>query len=205
MIVTLDGQKLEQSFEQDCTLQTLLDDVRDRYLGERLIVSVAVNGQILDDAALQRDLPAPVTETDQLDLESGDRVELVRNALIGLAEQFSDAKRKYADLADRLSAGETGAAVRTVGDFVGQWQMCHRAIAQCNGLLGRDLTECVVDGQDIKSWLEELIAKLGLLREALEAQDTVALADLIRYELLPLCDTWATVLQGLAREVKSGA
>ncbi len=204
MIVTLDGQKIDGPVVSDCTLETLLDQVRKAYLGERLIVSVAIDGERLDEVALQEQLERPVDEGCQCDLESGNPGELVRDALCGLAQEFQSAGERQADLPERLSSGDVSSAVRDIGQFVQLWQTCHRALGQCSGLLGVDLTEWEHNGRPVRVWLEDLVSKLTELREALEAQDVVLLSDLVRYELLPLCDTWSGVLKDLAGQVPQG-
>lgn len=205
MIVTLDGRKLDDAFDSGTTLQGVLDQVRCGHLGDRLIVSVAVDGQRLDDARLEADLPAPLDMDVQVDLQSGDRTELVRDALRGLALEFRAAREQHTGLPDALCGGETAVAVRHIGEFVLLWQTCYRAIAQCNSLLGEDLTGREFGGVTVQAMLQDLILKLTELREGLEAHDLVLLADLLRYELLPLCETWEHVLTQLAGEVGTAA
>lgn len=204
MIVTLDGEKLEQG-TNGTTLRGLLDRVRSEHLGDRLIVSVAVDGETLSDDQLQVQLGAPVSDGVQIDLETGERGPLVCDALRGLAQEFHNAIATNQQLVDRLNAGQIAEGVRGVADIVQLWQMCHRTIGQCSGLLETDLTQLVTDGATLDSRLQTLIEKLGELREALEAQDIVLLGDIVQYELTPLCETWHQVLNGLAEQVAHAA
>lgn len=204
MIVTLDGQRLDVPFAPDRTLQALLDHVRATRLGQRVIVSVAVNGTRLDDEALRTGLDQFLGEDLQLDLESGDRRAVVRDALRGLALEFDAARQTHADLADLLAAGAAGdvaGAIRRVGEFVALWQACYRVLAQCNGLLGDDLTLYTHAGRPIRDWLEDLLGRFTELRQALASRDLVLLADLVRYELLPLCATWRDLLNDAAGQL----
>ena len=203
MIVTLDGQRVDEAFGSQCTLQTLLDRVRNDRLGDRLIVSVAVNGERLDDNQLRSQLEVPFADGAQLDLESGDRLELVGDALRGLANEFGRANDEYGRLPDQFAGGAVNEAVQGIGEFVKLWQTCYRAITQCSALLGDDLTLYTHQDRSVREWLEELVEKLTELRQALDAHDLVLLADLLRYELLPQCETWHKLLEDVATQVPS--
>ena len=88
-----------------------------------------------------------------------------------------------------------------VSEFVALWQTCYRALSQCSGLLNRDLTSLQHNGRNVRAYLEDLIGKLSELRSALEAHDTVMLADLVHYEFPALTETWQAVLNDLAEQV----
>ncbi len=201
MIVTLDGQRLDDSFSPDCTLQHVIDQVRAAHVQDRLIVSVALNGTILSDADLNDGLEQSVPDDAQVDLESTERLPLVGGALRGLAEQFGESIGLHGDIADRLTSGDATAGIRDVGKLMALWQTCYRALGQCGGLMEEDLTQRQYQGRPVSDYLQELIGRLTELREALEAQDTVMLADLVRYELAPQFETWQALLTGLADQI----
>jgi hypothetical protein len=198
MIITLDGQRLDEALTPDATLQALIDQVRTAHTGDRLIISVAVDGQRLDDNDLSAQLGQSVAGHNQIDLESGDRHQLVHDALCGLAQEFEQAAAQLPNIADRLSTPDVAVAIRDIGAFVGLWQTCHRIIAQCSGLLGEDLTTCAHEARPVRQWLDDLVDKLTELRSALESHDTVLLADLVRYEFPALGATWQNLLASLA-------
>jgi len=206
MIVTLDGQRVNENFAPDATLEEVIDHIRSAPNNkDRLIISVSVNGQRLDDDQLQGRLNRPLEADAQVDLESGDPVTLVTSALRALADNFAEAEERLPDMADRLSAGDPDQAMRDVGDFIELWQITYRALAQSSGLIGRDLTASARSGRGVQESVQELVLKLTELREALEARDMVLLADLVRHELPPLAQSWSALLSELADEVASTA
>jgi len=202
MLVTLDGRPVETPCGADSTLQALLDQVRATQPPDRLIVSVAVNGRELGDDDLSNDLSCPVDAGAQIDLETGDRKELIDSALRRVAEEFAAAEPRHGAIAERLSSLDAAAAVREVGEIVGLWQICHRALAQCSELLGDDLVQRLHEGRPVQAWLDDVVAKLVEMGAALEARDMVSLADLLRYELAPLCPAWCALLNGLADQLR---
>jgi hypothetical protein len=194
MIVTLDGRRLDDSFAADCTMDAVIEQVRGTHLGGRLLVSVAVDGHNLTDEELREGLPQPVADDAQLDLESAERTDIVRDALRGLAAEFEAAADGHVQIADRLSAGDVAGGLKDVGEFIQLWQTCYRTLTQCCELAGEDLTRREHAGRGMKDYLKELVTKLNELRNALDARDMVLLADLLRYELPPLCRTWQELL-----------
>ena len=200
MIVTLDSQRLDTSFSADCTLQTLIEHVRAVH-EDRLIVSVAVDGTLLGDDELGARLDQPVAADSQIDLESGDAQQIVSDALQGLAIRFGEAGSQLAGIAEQLSAGDASDAVREIGQYVGLWNTCHRVIGQCAGLIDEDLTQREYDGRPVQLWFDDVVEQLVNIREALEARDMVLLADVVRYELPPLCETWQALLSSLAGQI----
>lgn len=201
MIVTLDCQRVNDSLATDSTLLALIDQVRAGLDSERLIVSVTIDGQRIPDADLGAKLEQPIAGYAQIDLESGDRHQLVRDALRGLAHEFDLAGAQLPGIAERLGTTDVAAAIRDIGGFVGLWQTCNRIITQCSGLLGKDLTLLEHEARPVCAWLDDLIEKLTCLRGALDAHDTVLLADIVRYEFPTLATTWQALLSNLAAQV----
>lgn len=205
MIVTLDGERLTGSLHADCTLQALIDRIRETHLGNRLVVAVAIDGQPLLGQELSDRLDSPPGEVSQVDLTSADRWQLVADGLREIAERLGKAADEQTVIADELHAGNVSAAVNRFGQFMQEWQTCQRAIAECSGLLGRDLTavECV--GRPVREHLDGLASKLRELRDAFEARDMVLVADLIQFEMPDMCQAWQDILNELAREVAAQA
>ncbi len=204
MIVTLDAQRLDTSFDPNCTLEALIEQVRAAH-GRRLIVSVALDGRPLTEDDLQQALGEPLAAGTQVDLQTGDAQALVGDALRALARQFEEAGRQHVGLAERLTTGDSGGALREIGGHMTLWQTCHQALLQCSELLHDSLAGYRHEGRSVQEWSEDVIGKLVEIRGALEARDLVLLSDLIRYELPPLCDVWHGLLEGLAEQVQAGA
>lgn len=205
MIVTLDGQRLETPFEPGCTLGTVVDQVRDEHLGDRLVVGVALNGQTMVHDDLEINLDRALKGDDQVDLESADRNAVAVDALRAISEQLGSAARLQPLVADQLVGPGAGEAIRQVGDVVEVWNTCTQAIAQCSGLLGRDLTQVVYQDRPMRERLDDLLTKLQELRTALEARDYVLLADLLHYEMPETCQAWQGLLAELAADIQRSA
>lgn len=200
MIVTLDGERLSGLFPTGATLQALIDQVRQAHLGDRLVVSVAVDGQELLDEELGERLESPLDGVGQLDLASADRWQLAADSLREVAERLGEAAGDQAAVADQLHAGNVAEAVNRFGEFLQVWQSCQQAILGCSGVLGQDLTALECDGRPVREHLDALADRLRELRDTFEARDMVLLADLVQYELPDTCRVW----QGILNELASG-
>ena len=198
MIVTLDGRRIDHDLTPGCSLQGLIDNVREELPAGHLVVSVTVNGREFGENDLIDELSRPLDTEDQVDLESGDRLALSADALRGVAEQLAETGRLQPEIADQLNAGQVAQAVGRIGEFVQTWQACQNAVVQCSGLVGRDLTQEQFAGRSIEDYLGELVERLRDIRDALDARDMVLLADLIHYEVPDLCQTWHDLLLSLA-------
>lgn len=203
MIVTLDGNKLETAFPPACTLQTVVDQVRAEH-NNALIVSVAVDGQRLDEERLGSSLEQPVRIDAQVDLESGDPRRLVADALRGLCMEFEQVAPLHEQIAEQMAGNDASAAVRDLGSYIGLWNTTQRVLVQCGDILGEDLAAREYDGRTVKEWFEDVVGRLTEIRDALEARDMVLLADLVRYELPTLRETWQNMLSQLANEIGPG-
>ena len=196
MIVTVDGCRVDPVPVPDVTLHKLIQHVRTSHLRNRLVISVALNGQVLDDETLSAELTAPVAANAQVDLESADSSALVNATLLELAQEFERAGAGFAETADRLSAGQA-AAISSVGDFVRLWQTAYHALSQCGELLCRDLLAVRYNGGTVRDSLAQMVDRLTDVRDALDARDVVLQADLVRHELPVLASTWRELLSEL--------
>ena len=204
MIVTLDGERLSGSFPTH-NLQALIDEVRQNHLAGRLVVAVMLDGEQLLDQELSQRLDERVEGVKHVELISADPRELVSAALREVAGQLAAASDNQAAVADQLQSGEMSEASKAFSDFLQVWQTCQRAIVDCSGLLGEDLTAVTCSDKPIREHLDGLADKLREIRDAFEARDTVLLSDLFQYEMPETCKTWQGILNDLATTVAEQA
>lgn len=205
MIVTLDDQKLKTSLQNGTTLRALIDDVSGSIAKERMVVAVQLNGEALLDDSLGDALAQPLREEDQVDFQTAEPPVLAAQALCDVADQLVKSGEDSGRIADLLHAGSTSEAVLAFGKALRVWATAQHTIAQCGMLLGTKLTEHQVDGRPLDAHLSELADKLRELRDALEAQDLVLLADMIQFELPDMSTQWASNLRALAADIRSAA
>ena len=201
MIVTLDGERLEGAFAANETLRTLIERIRQAHLSDRLVVSVAVDGQPLLDQQLGERLDSALDGVERVELASADRRQLATDALREVGKRLEGTGQQQAEIAELLQAGDTPKAMERFAGFLKAWQACHEVIVDCSRLLGQDLTAVEYAGQPVRAHAVELADRLRELRDAFEARDTVLLGDLIRYEMPEMCRTWGGIVDDLAAQI----
>lgn len=204
MIVTLDGEKVNETFAADDTLQSVIDGVRTTLLANRMVVGVSIDGQACNDQVLSDRLEERISGVQQIDLESGDPRAISAEALRTVASDMQEVAAEQIDIADEINAGNIAKAVTRIGEFVKAWQSVRQVIVQTSTLLQRDLTQFEYDGQPLTEHLNSLVTQLNDLKSALDAQDMVLLADLLHFEVPPLCEMWKEMLNELADDVVGG-
>lgn len=203
MKVCIDGRKIEDGIEQGCTLQQLIDTVRQTQPADRLVVAVTINGQLCGDEELSSRLGQPIDANAEVELETGDRTTLAADALRAIGEQIAAMGPRHGQIAEQLNAGQLVEAIQEVSDYVTLWRTCSEAVVQCSGLLGQDLTAIEFSGKPIRAYSDELADRLREIRDALEARDMVLLADLLQYEMPTMCDTWSSMMRTIAQVVST--
>lgn len=192
MHITLDGREVAGRLPADSTLQQLINSVDGPALAGRLIVGVSINGAPLLGSSLGERLACPVSEQDDIALVSEGRQKLASGALF----EAADALERLQPLLDQLAANVTaGRAADTLPEALAAWQVVPQTLQAAMQLTGFDAERAEFDGRPITAHLGTLVEKLGDLRDAFQSQDTVYVADLLRYEMPEMCVHWAGVLR----------
>ena len=95
MIVTLDGERVQGPATRADSLAQVVERVRDELLDDRIVVEIALNGEILTGTALEEHLATPLTQTDQVDLASADPRELAVEALREMSGRLAQASEAH--------------------------------------------------------------------------------------------------------------
>lgn len=204
MLVVLDGLPVQPT-SAPATLKSLIDDVARGRVGQRLVVSVSVNGVSLVGAELDHALAEPVAGEDEIFLASADPTELAREALTELAGQFERIGEELPILADGLKAGQVQEASRGMTPLLQTMQGLQAVIRQCSQVLEFDLSCCRHGERTVGMELETLATRLQELRDALLARDYALLGDMLRFDLPELCASWGTMLRATAEEAAGRA
>lgn len=205
MIVTLDGNRVDSVSGERATLEAVIEHAGATLGPQRMLVAVRLNGRLLDENGLDEALRRSLAASDQVDLESGTRNEVVAGALRSVADMLGDAVDTVGEVSQKLNAGEIEAAMREVAAFIELWQNCRTALVQGSTVLSRDLTQEAVDGRPLSERFGELSSRLAELRDALQARDFVLVSDLLFYEMPSVCGEWAEMLRQLAENVETDA
>ncbi len=197
MIVTLDGQRLADGFQDQATLGEIAECVRTTHLHGRVLAGIWLNGERLLAESLESGLAAVPPPDCQIDLESGSAEAIVAEAFGSLVAQLDQGGEETSGLLGLLQKGHLAGAASQFGAFVSLWQDLVRTVAEGGQLLGRDLLSERYEDRTIGEHLQTLSGRLREIRDAFRARDTVLLADLMEFEMPAQYSAWREIARRL--------
>ena len=185
------------------SLAELLDAARSRLSdGRRVVVEVQLDGQTLDQAALDDQLEKP-TGAAEVRLYSADPVELCLQALGDTRHQLAELGKLQQSAAELLQSDEGAEAYAKLGVVIQVWLNVSQAVTQSSDLAGVDLATLDVGGEPASAVTEGLVEQLRSVKGLVEAQDTTGLADALAYEWPPVIEKWDALVQAVSGSIES--
>ncbi len=201
MDLLLDGRPVDFALQPGQTLGAAVDQARRLLPDDRMIVAVLVDGTSLLEPQLSEALREPLSSGRRVELESAPRHAVAAEAMRSVAEQLAAVRASIDELASLLTAGRQSQAMGYFAPIIETWRACQVVVRQSGEALGRDLTEHLFEDRPIHGHSDDLAAQLRELRDALESGDVVRLADVMQFEIGPLCERWQRLLDELADSV----
>lgn len=156
----------------------------------QMVVGLRCDGKVIEGSEMADTLAKPANSLSRLDVFTGTKGALASEALGQASQVLDDTTQRCGDVAGMLSAGNAAEAIDVLSHCVCAWQQIHDAVVKSVEMLGID-TEQPVDGEDkISTIMESLRDVLIQIRQALQQNDHVLLADVIQYEFEDVADRW---------------
>lgn len=175
--------------------------VLDRIAGDRRIaVGVLVDGREPELADLDA-LRAIPTDAHLVQIETADPREMAMDALVSMEKALNEADASRDQAADLLQRNQTQAAMAQLSACLGVWQQAQQCVTQSAQLVGIDLDEIRVEGQELQAVVSDFATQLREIRRALEDRDYVALSDVLTYELGETGRRWRSAIMSLSSAV----
>ncbi len=204
MTILLDDKPLDtDTLPPDATVGQLIESAKALLCGSgSMIVAVRHQNEDVTDKDLDRMLALPVADYDDLELVTGRPKQVVLAALKDVHGAFTETFAVVKDVADQLTAGNVAEAMTALTACVGVWAHTHGTIVQGGSLLGVRFDDLQLADQSAVQWLNDLVAKLRELKDAIEARDHVLLGDILRYEFDETLEQWERMLDGFIAHVE---
>jgi len=159
----------------------------------RLIVEVRLDGETLPSDELE-DRHEQTIEADEVQLITAEPFELARQTLLDVKEALAGVREDQQQAAALLQEDKPAEALAAVREALQVWQQAQQTVLHAGRLIGLDLDQLEVDGKAVPAIIEALADQLKAVRDQLLANDWVALADTLAYELDETIDTWAAMI-----------
>ncbi|MBN1488797.1 MAG: hypothetical protein JXA69_02675 [Phycisphaerae bacterium] len=198
MELYLDDQPVTVDDAETQTLQEVAEELRDQLTGQgRLLTTIRCDGREVIPAELEATLARQAGMYGSVEFQSTGTQELVRGALTEAAAMLAGTNEVRNKAADLLNEGQMGAAMEALSQCFQAWGQVHEAVIKSSQLMNIDLNEAQADGLNVVTWLMLLAEKLRDLKAALEADDQVSVADILRYEFDEVSEQWKRVFEHL--------
>ena len=198
MELYVDEQRIELSPPPEATVDDVLETVRrDNATSGHIIVGLVCDGVDVFGPELTSILPRRSSECRRIDVQTGDPQPIVADALIGALSALSDIEHKQAEVVALFGEGKTSTAMSLLSDCIGEWLQINNAITQSLALLseGGKLPD---DRSDrLADMIKPVFDKLSDIKDAVTAQDFVAVADILEYEFSAVGDCWRATIESV--------
>ncbi|MBI3834367.1 MAG: hypothetical protein HY287_08575 [Planctomycetes bacterium] len=168
-----------------------------------VVVAVHCDGATVPPNAMTDTLKRPVFSFERLDVYTGTKESLVIDAMSQAAASLEATESKAQDIAHRLTAGSSAEAIAVLADSLRVWQQIHQAIGQSIVMLGLNPETIQIRDVPLADALDRPRSVLVQIKQALQSQDYVLLADLLQYEFSDVTDLWHQIVTRLEHEARS--
>ncbi|RJP35221.1 MAG: hypothetical protein C4547_09705 [Phycisphaerales bacterium] len=169
---------------------------------DHVVVGVRCDGLHLTGDELSRAMDRPVGDFHSLEVATSTPSALVRGAAGEASQMLREVDEQRRRCAGLLSQGKTAEGIAALTACLGVWQQVHDAATKSIHMLDIDPASVRVGGQPLEKSLALPMDRLQTVRDALQSQDFVLLADVLEYEFDEVVAQWQALLaqiQQLAR------
>lgn len=185
-------------FPTDGTVEEALQYVQEKICkGDQMVISVQCDGKDVPVATMGEVFAKPVTNYDRLDITTGTRAQLVIDAMEQALECLYNTEDACRESADLLTQGKSTEGASTFAECLRVWQQIHEAVSKSLALLNIDVDSMTINEKPLVEVIGKPKDVLFQVRDALQAQDHVMLADLLKYEFPEVTENWQQLINKL--------
>jgi len=167
----------------------------------RVVVEVRIDGEAITGPALDEDKPTAADS--DIRVYSARPNDLVVGVLEDVRGQLAKSQEMQQQAAELLQQDDPAKAMTLIQDSINGWLQAQQAVGQSAQLLQLDLAAIKVDDQPVLDRMNELIAQLTELKDAVVANDFVTLADALQYEWPEITERWDAAIGAIVRHVET--
>jgi hypothetical protein len=203
--ITIDGRPSDVAIPAAGSVADAYEVVTDHVRSlRRAVVIVRHEGRTIQWGDGSPVWSAPFGPDSSLEIQTTDPVSLSASMLAHLEEFLPTVATEHRRAAEALRIGDKQPGIERVLNVIPWWKEIRSAAVNVCGLLTIDLTSppWIALGHDLHSAGERTDKLLDELREAVELDDFVLVADLLEYELAPLVESWQQICRDLAAGIR---
>lgn len=195
MELYIDGSRAAGDFTPEGTIEEVIREAQRLECGpERLVVSIRCDGEDVPAGEIAEALQRPADSVDRLDLMTSTKGLLVSEAMEYAVKSLDEAESALEQVASMFVEGRSPEAMQGLGECTRAWQQIHEAIVQSIELLHIEPDYTTVGEGTLSDAMKRPRQVLTQVRDALQAQDHVVLADILQYEFSDAIEDWHAVI-----------
>ncbi len=196
MDIFVDDNKLDDLGVDGQTLEEALQRVQETACPPgRLIATLRCDGLEIGAGAMAETLGKPTEEFQRLEVYTGTRAGLVRDAMEQAWLTLQDGEEERSQIAQLIAEGNVTDGIRILGENLGVWQQIHDAIAKSLQMLELNPAAIQVNDMTFEEAVTQPRAMLLQIKNALQSQDYVLLADVLQYEFGDVVAQWQAIIE----------
>jgi len=193
--VFVDNLQIDYGFVGDLTLEAALRDVQSNVCAPgRLVVTVRCNGQDVPANEMSATLQKSASTFDRLEVFTSTPEGLVTEAMSQASAALQGTEDACRRIAELLTEGNAADAMQDLGECLGVWQKIHEAVRQSIHILEVDPESAMIEGEALTVLIARPKEVLLRVKQALESQDHVLLADVLQYEFEEVTRQWHNII-----------
>ncbi len=173
------------------------------YEAGRLVIGLRCDGNDVPAHEMADTLRRQASSFERLDVVTSTKYDLVAEAMDQAAVSLTQTEEACQRIADGLSEGKTAESMRALGDCLSVWQQIHEAIGKSIAMLEMDAQTTLVGGERLVDVVNKPMVVLLRVKEALQSQDHVLLADTLKYEFSEVAQQWQDVIANIQGRAQS--
>ena len=195
MEVFVDNLQVDDGFVGDLTLEAALRDVQSNVCAPgRFVVALRCNGQDVPSNEMSATLTKSASTFDRLEVFTSTREGLVTDAMAQASAALQRTEDTCRRIAELLTEGNAADAMQDLGECLGVWQTIHEAVRQSIHIIEVDPESTMIAGETLSILIARPKEVLLRVKQALESQDHVLLADVLQYEFEEVTQQWHNII-----------
>lgn len=201
MDLFVDDKEVDGNRLVGATLAETLRDVQAHCCGPpRILVGFRCDGEEVTATAMASTLKRPAGSFQRLEVFTGIREDMVADAMDQASKFLEEAEGATQVVAELLMEGKAVEGIERLGECMSLWQQIHDAVVKSLEWLRLNPEPFMVRDEPLLTALERPKDVLSQIKGALQAQDHVLLADILRFELADVTDLWHTMIARIRQE-----
>ncbi len=180
----VNGNKLDITLENEKTVGDVLKGFEEEAeKNDATTVSIELNGKVIDAEKLDEAFSQELNESTDLRLQVISKNDITQNFAIN-AENFRKISKGLQNISVLLQSGKEKDANEIIENLANEIdRFCHTATL--SALFPDTYRKIIIDGNDLGTFFGEFTPIFKDFKDAMEAKDTVTVADLAEYEISP--------------------